>query len=80
VTEVTYSADQMAHAEKHRRDVAAALEAEVRVDIARLDERQVLRLGQYCFGGPPIEDLGDSFLEERIDPDASPDNSESSYG
>ena len=46
--------------EQHRKDVAAKLVAEVRVDIDHLDEAQVLRLAQYYFVEPPLRDFGDS--------------------
>jgi hypothetical protein len=50
----------VAYVEKHRKDVAAKVEADVRVDIDHLDDAQVLRLAQYYFGGPPVRDFGDS--------------------
>jgi hypothetical protein len=49
----------VAYVEKHRRDVAAKIVADVRVDIDHLDDRQVLRLAQYYFSGPPPLDSGD---------------------
>jgi hypothetical protein len=49
----------VAYAEKHRRDVAAKVVADVRVDIDHLDDTQVLRLAQYYFSGPPALDFGD---------------------
>jgi hypothetical protein len=42
----------VAYVEKHRRDVAAKVVADVRIDIDQLDERQILRLAQYYFGAP----------------------------
>jgi len=49
----------VAYVERHRRDVAAKVVADVRVDIDDLDDRQVLRLAQYYFTGPPLRDFGD---------------------
>jgi hypothetical protein len=49
----------VAYAEQHRRDVAAKVVADVRVDIDHLDDVQVLRLAQYYFGAPPTRDWGD---------------------
>ncbi|HEY5059680.1 MAG TPA: hypothetical protein VII51_11760 [Gaiellaceae bacterium] len=49
----------VAYVEKHRKDVAAKVVADVRVDIDRLDDDQVLRLAQYYFAGPPARDYGD---------------------
>ena len=43
----------VAYVEKHRRDVAAKIVADVRVDIDALDDRQVLRLAQHYFADPP---------------------------
>ena len=45
----------VAYADKHRRDVAAKVVADVRVDIDQLDETQILRLAQYYFNAPPCE-------------------------
>jgi hypothetical protein len=50
----------VAYVEKHHKDVAAKVEADVRVDIDHLNDAQVLRLAQYYFGGPPLRDFGDS--------------------
>src|SRR6185437_15979047 len=50
----------VAYIEKHRKDVAAKVVADVRVDIDHLDDRQVLRLAQYYFDGPPLRDFGDA--------------------
>jgi hypothetical protein len=47
------------YVEEHRKDVAAKVLADVRVDIDHLDETQVLRLAQYYFGGPPARDFPD---------------------
>jgi hypothetical protein len=44
----------VAYVEKHRKDVAAKVVADVRVDIDELDDTQVLRLAQYYFTGPPL--------------------------
>ncbi len=49
----------VAYVEKHRKDVAAKVIADVRVDIDHLDDDQVLRLAQYYFGAPPLRDSGD---------------------
>jgi hypothetical protein len=49
----------VAYVEKHRRDVAAKVVADVRVDIDHLDDTQVLRLAQYYFAGPPALDFAD---------------------
>jgi hypothetical protein len=49
----------VAYVEKHHQDVAAKVEADLRVDIDHLDDAQVLRLAQYYFGGPPLRDFGD---------------------
>jgi hypothetical protein len=49
----------VAWVEKHRRDVAAKIVADVRVDLDDLDDRQVLRLAQHYFAGPPLRDAGD---------------------
>ena len=48
----------VAYAEKHRKDVAAKVVADVRADIDHLDNTQVLRLAQYYFAGPPLRDSG----------------------
>lgn len=50
----------VAYVEKHAREVAAKLVADVRVDIEHLDEEQVLRLAQIYFGEAPGRDVGDS--------------------
>lgn len=47
----------VAYVEAHRKDVAAKVVADVRVDIDQLDERQVLRLAQYYFGAPPMREV-----------------------
>jgi len=48
----------VAYVEKHRKDVAAKIVAELRVDIDHLDDAQVLRLAQYMFGVPPVRQPG----------------------
>jgi hypothetical protein len=48
----------VAYAEKHRKDVAAKVVADVQADIDHLDDTQVLRLAQYYFDGPPLRDFG----------------------
>ena len=42
----------VAYVEKHNREVAAKVVADVRVDIDHLDDAQVLRLAQRYFDGP----------------------------
>jgi hypothetical protein len=42
----------VAHVEKHNREVAAKVVADVRVDIDHLDDAQVLRLAQRYFDSP----------------------------
>ena len=42
----------VAYVEKHNREVAAKVVADVRVDIDHLDDAQVLRLAQHYFDGP----------------------------
>lgn len=49
----------VAYVEQHRKDVAAKVVADVRVDIDALDEAQVLRLAQYYFAEPPLRDWPD---------------------
>jgi hypothetical protein len=44
----------VAYVEKHRKDVAAKIVADVRVDIDHLDDDQMLRLAQYFFDAPPV--------------------------
>ena len=46
--------------EKHRRDVAGRILADVRADIDDLTDEQVLRLGQHIAGIAPLRDHGDS--------------------
>jgi hypothetical protein len=60
----------VAYVEEHRKDVAAKVVADVRVDIDQLDEAQVLRLAQYYFVGPPLRDFGDSRRGEPEGPTA----------
>ena len=48
------------YVEKHHRDVAAKLVADIRVDIDHLDENQVLRLAQTYFGEASERDFGDN--------------------
>jgi hypothetical protein len=55
----------VAYVEKHRKDVAAKVVADVRVDIDDLDDAQVLRLAQYYFGAPLVRDFGDGRWGER---------------
>jgi hypothetical protein len=50
----------VAYVEKHNRDVANKIVADVRVDIDHLDDEQVLRIAQYYFAEPPGRDFGDS--------------------
>jgi hypothetical protein len=42
----------VAYVEKHRKDVAAKIVAEVRVDIDHLTDEQVLRLARHYFADP----------------------------
>ena len=56
----------VAYAEKHRKDVAAKVVSEVRVDIDHLDDEQVLRLAQQYFDGPPLRDIGDGRWGEPV--------------
>ena len=49
----------VAYVERHRKDVAAKVVADVRVDIDHLDDAEVLRLAQYYFADPPLRDFGD---------------------
>ena len=49
----------VSYAEKHRKDVAAKVVADVRVDTDHLDDARVLRLAQCYFTGPPVRDFGD---------------------
>ena len=48
----------VAFVEKHRKDIAAKIVAELRVDIDHLDNAQVLRLAQYLFDVPPLRKPG----------------------
>jgi len=57
----------VAHVERHRKDVAAKVVADVRVDIDHLDDEQVLRLAQYYFADPPLRDFGDGRWGEPSD-------------
>jgi hypothetical protein len=50
----------VAYVEHNRKDVAAKVVADVRIDIDHLDGAQVLRLAQYYFAEPPLRDFGDS--------------------
>jgi hypothetical protein len=50
----------VAYAEEHRKDIAAKIVADVRVDIDALTNEQVLRLAQLYFGEAPARDSGDS--------------------
>lgn len=49
----------LAYVERHRRDVAAKVVADVRVDLDHLDDEQVLGLAQRYFDGPPMRDVGE---------------------
>jgi len=49
----------VAYVEEHRKDVAATVVAEVRVDTDRLDNEQLLRLAQQYFADAPPRDFGD---------------------
>jgi hypothetical protein len=50
----------VAYVEHNRKDVAAKVVADVRIDIDHLDGAQVLRLAQHYFAEPPLRDFGDS--------------------
>ena len=56
------------YAQTHRPDVAAKVVADVRVDIDRLDDRQVARLAAQYFIGAPPRNEGDSRWGETADP------------
>jgi hypothetical protein len=43
----------VAYVEKHRKEVAAKIVAEVRADIDHLSDDEVLRLARHYFAGPP---------------------------
>ena len=47
------------YAEKHRRDVAEKVVADIRVDLDHLDDEQILRLAQQYFDDSPPRDYGD---------------------
>jgi hypothetical protein len=47
------------YVEKHHKDVAAKVVADIRVDIDHLDGEQVLELARQYFTGPPARDYGD---------------------
>lgn len=49
-----------AYMEKHRRDIASKIIADVRADIDDLTDEQLLRLGQHIAGIDPARDHGDS--------------------
>jgi hypothetical protein len=44
----------IAYVEQHRKDVAAKIVGDLRVDIDHLDDAQVLRVAQHFFGAPPL--------------------------
>ncbi|MFZ0667588.1 MAG: hypothetical protein WAM97_17700 [Acidimicrobiales bacterium] len=48
----------VSYVEKHRKNVAAKIVADVRVDIDDLDDAQVLRLAQHFFGAAPLRAPG----------------------
>jgi hypothetical protein len=48
----------VAYVERHRKDVAAKIVAELRVDIDHLDDAQILRLAQHLFDVPPTRHPG----------------------
>ena len=50
----------MTYLEKHRRDVAERIVADVRADVDDLTDEQVLRLGQHIMGIDPLRDHGDN--------------------
>ena len=47
----------VSYVEKHRKDVAAKIVADLRVDIDHLDDAQVLRIAQHFFDLPRFRDL-----------------------
>lgn len=49
----------VSYVEKHRKDLAAKIVADVRIDIDDLDDAQVLRLAQYFFGEQPVRASGE---------------------
>jgi hypothetical protein len=49
-----------AYMEKHRKDIAGKIIADVRADIDDLTDEQLLRLGQHIAGIDPLRDHGDS--------------------
>ena len=51
--------DWLAYTGRHRRDVAAKVVADIRVDLDHLDDEQVLRLAQRYFDVSPPRDFGD---------------------
>ena len=55
------------YVQKHRRDVAAKVVADVRVGIDHLDDGQVLELAQAYFSDPPPRDAGDGRWGEPAD-------------
>lgn len=63
----------VSYVEKHRKDVAAKVVADVRVDIDHLDDAQVLRLAQYYFAEPPLRDHTDGRWGEPDGPGPSDD-------
>jgi hypothetical protein len=58
----------VAYVEKHRKDVAAKVVADVRADIDDLTGAQVLRLAQHHFVESPFRDFGDSRWGAPKDP------------
>ena len=58
----------VAYAEKDRKDIAAKIVADVRVDIDALTGEQVLRLAQHYFGSAPFRDSGDGRWGEPTAP------------
>lgn len=54
----------VAYVEQHRRDVAAKVVADVRVDVDQVNDTQVLRLAKYYSSGPTLRDFGDSRWEK----------------
>jgi len=55
----------VAYVEKHRRDIAAKIAAEVRVDIEAVTSEQVLRLAQQYLGSEPLRNFGDGRWGEQ---------------
>jgi hypothetical protein len=62
----------VSYIEQHRKEVAAKVVADVRVDIDHLDNHQVLRLAQLYFGAAARRDAGDGRWGEPQEPATLP--------